>query len=136
MAQTTATYACNLLRKRGYRYAVVERWIPQARKRQDFCGFADILAFHPGIVGVLAVQTCAASGLSSHVRKLTSPPVLEKVLDWLEAGNRLEVWGWEKRETEYDYKPELVRVTRDISAYSANHPLHREVSVSEESEIA
>lgn len=85
------------LRVRVALAGVVERWNPGARVRQDFLGFADILAVEPDRPGVLAVQACATGDQSKRLTKLATEPVRERVAAWLAAGNRLAVWGWAKR---------------------------------------
>lgn len=84
------------LRENGYNAHVVEKWNQWAHRRQDFGGFADVLAYKEGESGVLAIQACADNGgdVSAHFHKLCGVPDL---LVWLKAGNRCEIWGWGKR---------------------------------------
>ena len=70
------------LREQGYLCAIVEKWNPHARIRQDLWGWCDILAIRKN--EVLAVQV-TASGVSDRIKK----PVRE-------AGIRIEVHGWRK----------------------------------------
>lgn len=81
------------LRAEGWTCHIVEHFNHFSRVRQDFGGFADILAYKPGESGVLAIQCCADNGgdVSSHMKKLAPLP---NVKAWLEAENRLEIWGW------------------------------------------
>jgi hypothetical protein len=81
------------LRALGYTAAVVERWNPHARVRQDFLGFADVLAVRPGELGVLAVQATTRRNQAARLAKVLTVPALEA---WLACGNRCEVWGWAK----------------------------------------
>jgi hypothetical protein len=78
----------------GWLPAVVERWNPHARIRQDLYGFLDLVALD-GEPGLLGIQATSSSNAASRVRK-----ILELESDaprrWLEAGNRIEVWGWKK----------------------------------------
>ena len=62
--------------------------------RQDFLGFADILAVEPGKTGVLAVQACVTGDQSKRLAKIALEP---RVALWLAAGNRVQVIGWAKR---------------------------------------
>src|SRR5262245_36165938 len=80
------------LRDLGYMVAVVERWNPGARVRQDLFKFADLLALRYD--GFLAVQVCAAGDKAKRVEKLTTEPVAENVRRWYEAGGRVEVHAW------------------------------------------
>jgi len=73
---------------------VVERWNHFARIRQDFLGFADILAVEPGLVGVTAIQACTTGDQSKRLAKIA---LNLNVACWMAAGNRVEVWGWAKR---------------------------------------
>lgn len=88
-----------VLRQRGALYGVVEKWNPGARVRQDFLGFADVLAVQPGQLGVLAIQICSNAGgdVSGRLHKITSAPVVARARAWLEAGNRITIHGWAKR---------------------------------------
>ena len=83
-------------RKRGWRVAVVEKWIPQTKRRIDLFGFGDLLALD-GQPGSLLIQACAGGGApAKRVAKILDADHCEAACDWLAAGNRLEVWGWRK----------------------------------------
>ena len=82
-----------LLRSMGYVAEVVERWVPQARVRLDFCGCIDILAVHSEH-GFLGVQATSASNVSARVKKAEVEPRLDV---FLAAGGKFEVWGWGKK---------------------------------------
>lgn len=81
-----------LLRSEGWTAHVVEHWNPHAHVRQDFGGFADIIAYAPSR-GVLAVQCTSGAHVSERVDKLCALP---NVAAWLRAGCRVHVWGWRK----------------------------------------
>jgi hypothetical protein len=75
----------------GYTFQRVEFYLPWAKRRRDFCNFADVLAFRAGEAGVLAVQCTSRDNMAARVNKcLTNAAARE----WLAAGNRVEVWGW------------------------------------------
>lgn len=78
------------LREQGYTVAIVERWNPHARIRQDLFGFIDLLAIRKG--ETLAVQV-TSTGVSSRIKKIMESDYLPKVR---EAGWRIEVHGWRK----------------------------------------
>ena len=80
-----------LLRKEGYVAQVVERWVPQARKRVDLFGCVDVLAMRATDKGVLGVQATSASNLAARVTKALAEP---RLLTWLSAGNRFLLHGW------------------------------------------
>jgi len=94
MAKTSPTArTLQLLRSEGWLPQVVERYLPHARVRQDFLGFADVLAIRPGD-GILAVQCTTSSHASNRLHKAQQLPALRT---WLECGFRFEVWGWQMR---------------------------------------
>lgn len=79
-----------VLREEGYTCAIVERWNPHARIRQDLFGFIDILAIKRD--ETLAVQ-CTSTGVASRIKKIMESDYLPKVR---EAGWKIQVWGWRK----------------------------------------
>lgn len=79
------------LEKLGYRVAVVERWNPHVRIRQDLFGIIDLLAIREG--ETLAVQTTSASNMSSRIRKIAESDATPHVRG---AGWRIVVHGWRK----------------------------------------
>jgi hypothetical protein len=85
-----------LLRREGYRAAVVERWNPHARVRVDLFGCIDVIAVGHGVT--VGVQATTASNMAARVTKiLTDPDVAPAALAWLQAGNIMQVVGWRKR---------------------------------------
>lgn len=79
-------------RKRGWPAQVVEKWVPQAKRRVDLFGFGDIVALD-GEPGVLAIQATSDSHVSDRVRKIREE-CTEAADAWLALGNRIQVWGW------------------------------------------
>jgi hypothetical protein len=79
------------LRKRGYTCAVVERWNPHARIRQDLFGVVDVLGVREG--ETLGVQATSGSNVSKRVTKIAES---EHVPALRAAGWSLAVWGWRK----------------------------------------
>jgi len=79
------------LREQGYRVAVVEKWNPHARIRQDLFGFIDLLAIRGA--ETLAVQTTSRGNVSARVKKITEADALADVR---KAGWRILVHGWGK----------------------------------------
>jgi hypothetical protein len=79
-------------KKRGWVAAIVEKWNPHARIRQDLFGVIDILAITPS--GILGIQACAGSSHSARAEKCRAEP---RVSAWLGAGASLAVWSWSKR---------------------------------------
>lgn len=77
------------LRADGWTVAVVEKWNPHARIRQDLYGFIDVLALRGD--ETLAVQVTSADHVAERVRKIGDA---EHVAAVREAGWRIEVHGW------------------------------------------
>jgi hypothetical protein len=79
------------MRKRGYRCAVVERWNPHARIRQDLFGVVDLLAIGNG--ETIAVQTTSGSNVAARVTKIAESGATPDMRD---AGWKIVVHGWRK----------------------------------------
>lgn len=79
------------LRDEGYVAAVVERWNPHARVRQDLWGFIDILAIRDS--ETLGVQACSGSDVSKRMHKIAESELVGAVR---RAGWRIHVHGWRK----------------------------------------
>ena len=83
-----------LMRSRGFPLVqVVEKWIPQARKRVDLFGFIDILCVSAD-GSVVALQTTSASNVSARIHKITDSASLALLR---KAGWTITVHGWAKR---------------------------------------
>lgn len=80
-----------LLRKTYPLVQVVEKWIPQARRRVDLFGIGDIVAVSD--TEVVLVQATSASNVSARVHKITDSPALDVLR---KAGIRIVVHGWSK----------------------------------------
>jgi hypothetical protein len=91
------------LRKEGWTASVVEKWIPQVKRRRDCFGF-DVLACRSGRANqypewpmyhhtILGVQATSAANHSSRKAKLLKNA---EAANWVAAGGRLEVWSWRK----------------------------------------
>lgn len=97
MASLTLQRSMAELRKRGYTVGKTEMpWNRFSKVRQDFCGFADAIAFSADSNEVLAIQACAANGdPAKHLRKLAG---LESAKVWVsQPARRLEIWSWGKK---------------------------------------
>lgn len=82
------------LKQWGYMPAVVERWNPWAKIRQDLFGFADIVAIHPEIEGVLAVQCTTDANLGERMKKVQDNATARI---WRKSKNAIWIVGWAKR---------------------------------------
>jgi len=80
-----------MLRDRGYRADVVEKWIPGANIRKDLFGVIDILAIKDD--ETLGVQCTSYSNTSSRVQKIAD---CDATPDMRQAGWSIYVHGWHK----------------------------------------
>jgi len=88
---TPTARSLKLMRDRGYRAAVVEKWNPHAKIRQDLFGVIDVLGIQEG--DTLAVQSTSYSNVASRIRKIEDS---EALADIRAAGWSLHVHGWRK----------------------------------------
>jgi hypothetical protein len=77
----------------GFLADVVERRLPGCFITRDLFGFADLLAAHPSERIIMLVQTTTQSNFAKRLRHVREQPALPLLLD---AGMRIEVWGWRK----------------------------------------
>lgn len=98
-------YIQNTLRaqERLHRLAgIVERYITFGAKnaaglhgvRKDLFGFIDIVAIDGE--GIIGIQVGAASGHSSHRKKILIE-CRHAAMKWLRAKGRIEIWSWDKK---------------------------------------
>lgn len=80
-------------RRRGWLAQVVERWIPQARKRVDLFGCIDLVAIDTDN-RLWGIQACAGSSHAARRAKALEEQRLER---WLSTGARFAVWSWALR---------------------------------------
>ena len=88
-----------LLRDQGYLVAVVEKWNPHAKIRQDLFGFIDLLAVKDG--EVLGVQSTSYSNTSARLKKIREHENLSQVLA---SGMRVVVHGWRKVGARWEFR--------------------------------
>lgn len=93
-------------RKLGWHPAVVEKWIPQTKRRADLYGGIDLVIMDD-TQGLLGVQATSGSNTAARETKLSALP---SMVEWLNRGLRLEVWGWRKLAA---YKKDGTRAKRD-----------------------
>jgi hypothetical protein len=92
MAISPTQLSLKMMREQGYYAEVVERYNSFTRKRNDLCGFIDILCLRPG--EVVGVQTTSNSHVSDRSKKIREHENFKKVTD---AGIKVVVHGWEKK---------------------------------------
>ena len=118
MADSPTSRTLAKLRKQGYRAQVVEKWVPQARRRIDLFGFIDVLAMKvPDEQGILGIQATTMENRTKRVKKIKEAPA---AWEWLMAGNRLEVWCWRKLKVRRGKK--AVRWKLHVTQFLMDHP--------------
>lgn len=91
-----------VMRERGYVADVVEKWIPQARKRKDLFGFIDVLCVHKERSGdVVGVQATSGSNVAARVDKIINHDNVGAVR---KGGIRIFVHGWAKRKGKWQLR--------------------------------
>ena len=81
-----------LLRSEGWLCAIVEKWNPHVRSRQDLFGFADILAVRSD--DMMLVQTTSGSNVAARVAKIRG---ITAAHIWIRPMRHIYVHGWSKR---------------------------------------
>lgn len=83
------------LRAEGWLVAVVERWNPYAKVRQDLFGFIDLLAIRGD--ETLAVQTTSGAHVAERFEKIRNTDAGHAARLWLASPNRkIVIHGWRK----------------------------------------
>lgn len=97
MSLTPTALTLRQLRADEWLAQVVETWNPHARIRNDLFGIIDVLALRG--TETLAVQATSASNVAARVRKIADAPTIGAIRD---AGWRIEVWGWAKKNNRWE----------------------------------
>ena len=88
-----------LLRESGWICAIVEKYNPFAKVRQDLFGFGDILALRQG--EMLAVQTTTKENVLARKKKIKENPNCELLKS---AGCNGHIHGWSKSKSGWECK--------------------------------
>jgi hypothetical protein len=92
------------MRDRGYYSEVVERYNSFTKRRNDFCGFIDILCL--GMNEIIGVQTTSYSNMSARVKKINEHENLHLVRA---AGIKIVVHGWRKNKSNrWEFKEVII----------------------------
>lgn len=94
------------LRRDGWLVAVVEKWNPHARIRQDLFGFIDLIAIRGA--ETMAVQACAWGDIAKRARKIADSPHVAAVR---EAGWTIMVAGWKQKAPRARYESKWLDVS-------------------------
>ena len=112
------------LRGQGRTCAIAEKWVsikppgkPQFGFRKDLFDFIDIVALDP-VHGIVGVQCCAGSALSSHMTKIIVD-CRENAEAWLQAKGKIEVWAWRKVKLKRHsralrWQPRVINITMEF----------------------
>ena len=121
-AQTTGARTLKLLRDRGWMAAMVERWNPYVKIRQDLFGLFDIIALGPRDVvpgfgrNIWGVQCTSNDSVAKHIEKMRRSP---NYSEWLNRGGRILVVGWAKKGARGERK---LWTPREIELTLAEYP--------------
>jgi len=96
MADSPTARSLRECRDRGWLAEVVERWIPQSRRRHDLFGCIDLVVLDgsPGVLGIQATSGANVAARVTKIRQMVDELGMPHI--WLARGNRIEVWGWRK----------------------------------------
>ena len=84
-------------RNAGYMSAVVEKWNPHAKIRQDLFGCIDVVAVGNG--ETVGIQSTSDGNVSARVKKIENMP--ETVATLRDANWRIVVEGWKKKKNRW-----------------------------------
>ncbi len=87
---TNTARTLQLLRGRGFKCGIVERYNSFTKQRFDLFGIIDIIAIKEHLL--VGVQSCG-SAYSEHMKKILAS---ESAVEWLESGSELLLVGWRK----------------------------------------
>lgn len=94
------------LRDKGMFAYVVEKWVPQARRRVDVGGWGDILAWSPSS-GIVLCQTTTSSNLAARRTKILGE-CRENALAWIGSNGRILLHGWRKKGRKWVVREEWI----------------------------
>jgi len=100
-------------RDRGWTAGVVEKFVkfPPPGHHVDLFGVIDVVAIDLDTViscggcgrnqhgATIGIQACAGSGHAARRAKILAEP---RARQWIDAGNRLELWSWTKRGSHFE----------------------------------
>lgn len=83
------------LRSLNYTAQVVEHWNAFAKRRIDLFECIDVVALNESYGCTVGIQATSRANVSARIAKIKELPAART---WLACGNKLEVWGWDKRD--------------------------------------
>lgn len=119
MTPTARTLA--RLRKEGITAQVVERFNPYGGPRKadgtavgnrvDLFGIIDVICLGGSITGI---QATSGANLSNRRQKAEAEP---RLLEWLKAGGKFELWGWRKLKRTGRWEVRKLRAERCLACW-------------------
>ena len=110
-------------RQQGWTAQVVEKWIPQAKKRVDLFGVIDLVVLDGAGGGPIGLQVTSGSGHSARRRKALEEPRLR---EWLASPARFWLWSFSKRGAQGKRKLWTLRheeiTLRELDEFARSHP--------------
>jgi hypothetical protein len=97
--------------KRGWRYGDVDCFCYHSKRWRDLFGVIDLIAIADTIVGI---QFTSRANISSRHKKMLES---DDAMAWLETGNRLLVWGWDRVKDGRKLVPRLKEVELALSDF-------------------
>lgn len=107
MAASPTKRCLDVLRKEGGHVAIVERWIPQARKRSDLFGVFDLLWLPRSAPFLAGIQATSASNHAARIRKIEESEI---VPTWLERQLLIFVYSSKKPAGKRTYRHRFTAV--------------------------
>ena len=99
------------LKKLGYLTAIVERWNPYAKIRQDLWGWCDILYLTDS--SIVGLQITSGANHAARREKILAEP---RALAWIKAGGIVEVWSVAKQGARGEAKAWVIRKEEIVEA--------------------
>lgn len=99
------------LKAQGLRAGIVERYVDAIKQRFDLFGFIDIVAIAEG--ETVGIQCTSGSNMANRITKIQED-CAEQAREVLQAGWRIEVWGWKKYKKAVDrkfWRPRVEEIT-------------------------
>lgn len=100
--------ALKLLRARGWKVAITEKWNQFAKVRQDVFGFGDLLAINTNEGEIILIQVCAGASHAARKNKILNIP---EAKDWILAGGLILLISFRKNSKgRYNAREEYIKI--------------------------
>lgn len=92
MSESPTSRTMRALREDGWTVHRAECYNAYARRRYDFGGFADIVAWQRS-GGILAIQ---CTTMDNRTKRLEKVRTSREAVEWKAAGGKVQIWSWRK----------------------------------------